>query len=441
MMSLITFPQLSGNHLSAWRHPQSWTNTVMDLDKYLEIAEMAERAKFDLIFLADGNSVPLMGNPEMFAATTPQAVPAVFEPTTLLSALAMVTKDIGLVATATTTYEAPYMIARKFGSLDHLSRGRAGWNIVTTAWPADSLNFGYEDHLAKDVRYERASEFVDVVKGLWDSWAEDAFVEDKATGRYLDPERVHTLDHKGKYLSVKGPLNMKRLPQGYPVLFSAGQSEDGRELAASVSDCNFVAVNSKAHAQALTADIKGRMHRYGRTPDMLKIFPALNLYIAPTRDEAQEMYDQLNEMILPSFGVASLSQFVGIDLSQYPIDGPMPPIEFDALGVEGTRKAIKDLVESEDLTIRQAYKRILGYANQVVIGNPTDAADVMEDWYLSGACDGFMLNGPSLPVGFRNIAELVVPELQRRGLFRTEYTGKTLRENMGLPTPANQFFS
>jgi len=412
----------------------------MDFDKFVEIVQRAERAKFDLVFFADGNSVPLIDDPETFAATTPQGVPVLFEPTTLLAALAMVTKNIGLVATATTTYDEPYLIARRFGSLNHLSRGRAGWNIVTTAWPADAKNFGDEDHLAKNLRYERAGEFVDVVKGLWDSWADDAFVEDKVSGRYLDPTRVHTLNHVGKYLSVKGPLNMKRPPQGCPVLFSAGQSEDGRELAARVSDCNFVTVSKKEEALTLMSDIKGRMPKYGRTPDMLKIIPALSLYVAPTRSEAEDIYDELNEMIMPSYGVASLSQFVGIDLSQYPLDGPMPQIKFDALGEEGTRKTVADLIERDNLTIRQAYKRILGYANQVVVGNPTDAADVMEDWYRSGACDGFMLNGPYLPGGLINIFDLVVPELQRRGLFRTEYTGKTLRENMGLPTPANQFF-
>jgi len=441
MMHLITMPWAIGAHLGGWRHPDAWDHTVMDFNKVLEVTRMAERAKFDCVFFADGNGVRQMDRPDLFAAMTPSDRPVSWEPVTLLTALSQHTDRIGLVATAVTTYEEPYLVSRKFASLDHLSEGRAGWNVVTGSQPGDSVNFGKPEHPAKDVRYARAEEFVQVCKGLWDSWADDAFPQDKSTGRYLDPTRVHTLNFKGEHLDVQGPLNITRPPQGYPVLFTAGLSEGGRELAAKHMDAMFCTVNGKEAGIKLLADIKGRMAKYGRSQDELKIMPGLSVYVAETHDGAHEMYDTLNKLISPALGIEYLSKFMNLDLRQYPIDGPMPAVEGDLNGINAHRMSINEMAQREGLTIRQTYERVVpSHGHPVVIGDVKEVADVFEDWYASRACDGFMLNGPYQPGGFRNICELLVPELQRRGLFRTEYEGNTLRDIMGLQTPKNQFW-
>jgi len=441
MMHLITMPVLTGGHLGGWRYPDAWTDTVMNFQKVLEYAKMCERAKFDLIFFADGHSVRHMDKPELFSALTPSDRPAGFEPVTLLTAIAQHTSRIGLVATANTTYEEPYLVARKFGSLDHLSRGRGGWNVVTGSTPGDSVNFGMPEHPPKTERYERAEEFVEICKGLWDSWADDAFPQDKTTGRYLDPTRVHTLNYKGKHLTVQGPLNMLRPPQGYPLLLSAGASDGGRELAAKHIDAMFATMNDKQQGIDMMNNIKGRMGKYGRRPDELKILPGTSVYVAETRDQAKEMYDQLNSLITPSLGIEFLQKFVKMDLSKYPLDGPMPEIVGEVNGVNAHRKSIGEMAKRENLTIRQTYERVVpSYGNASHIGNVKDVADSLEDWYTSGACDGFMIDGPYMPGGFEKIVDLLVPELQRRGLFRKEYEGNTLRDIMGLPTPRNQFW-
>jgi FMN-dependent oxidoreductase (nitrilotriacetate monooxygenase family) len=418
MMNLMTGLLGLGGHLGGWRHRDAWTDNVMNLDHAIETARTAERGKFDLLFLADGNAVRQMDKPALFAANSPSDRPAVFEPVTLLAAIAQYTRHIGLLATATTTYDEPYLVARRFASLDHLSKGRACWNIVTTSYPDDALNFSRTEHVARGLRYERAREFVQVAKGLWDSWADDAFIQDRATGRFLDPTRVHVLNHQGKHFQVKGPLNVARCPQGYPLLFSAGQSEEGRELAAQHADCLFAVTNTKAAGQAFYADIKGRLDKYGRRPDALRILPGAAAFVGHSEAEADELYEELQALIAPELGVPYLSKLVEMDLSPFPIDGKLP-----------------------DLTIRQTYERVLPSMGHVVFkGDAKQVADQMEDWYTSNACDGFNITMPVMPRSLNDFVTLVIPELQRRGLFRTEYEGETLREVMGLPVPVNPNF-
>jgi FMN-dependent oxidoreductase (nitrilotriacetate monooxygenase family) len=430
-----------GMHLGGWRHQEAWSDQVMNLDHAIELAKMAEAGLFDLLFLADGNAVRQMDKPALFAANSPSDRPAVFEPLTLLTAVSQHTHSIGLLATATTTYDEPYALARRFASLDHLSKGRACWNIVTTSYPDDALNFSRTQHVAKDVRYERAREFVAVTKGLWDSWADDAFVQDKATGQFLDPTRVRVLDHVGKHFQVKGPLNVARMPQGYPVLFLAGQSDEGRDLAAQHADCVFAVADTKAGAQAFYADVKGRMERYGRDPDDLRILPGAGVYVGRTAAEADDFFEELQALIAPSLGVPYLSKLVEMNLAGYPLDGPMPDLSGPTLGIASFRKSIAEMAARDNLTIRQTYQRVLPSMGHVVFkGNGKDVADQIEDWFTSRAADGFNVSMPVLPRCLKMFTELVIPELQRRGLFRTAYQGRTLRERMGLPTPANPYF-
>ena len=442
MLNLMTGLLGLGGHLGGWRHRDAWSDQVMNLDHAIELAQTAERGKFDLLFLADGNAVRQMDKPALFAANSPSDRPAVFEPITLLTAVSQHTNCIGLLATATTTYDEPYSLARRFASLDHLSKGRACWNIVTTSYPEDSLNFSRTEHVAKDVRYDRAREFVSVAKGLWDSWAEDAFVQNKATGQFLDPTRVRVLDHAGKHFQVKGPLNVARMPQGYPVLFMAGQSEDGRELAAQHADCVFAVTNTKAAGQAFYADLKGRLGRYGRSPDSLRILPGAAVYVGRSAAEADELFEELQALIAPSLGVPYLSKLVEMNLSGYPLDGPLPDLSSETLGIAAFRKTIAEMAVRDNLTIRQTYERVLPSMGHVTFtGTAKDVADQMEDWYTSKAADGFNVTMPVLPRCLNDFVSLVIPELQRRGLFRTEYQGRTLRERMGLPTPENPYFT
>ncbi|MBR0645341.1 LLM class flavin-dependent oxidoreductase [Roseomonas hellenica] len=439
MMNLMTSLIGLGSHLAGWRHPDAWSHTSMNLDHAIQIAKLAERGKFDLLFLADGNAVRQMDKPELFAANSRSDRPAVFEPLTLLAALSQHTSHIGLFATATTTYDEPYLLARRFASLDHLSKGRACWNIVTGSYAGDSVNFGRAEHVPRGERYARAREFVQVCMGLWDSWAEDAFIEDKATGRYLDPGKVQRLDHEGRFFSVQGPLNVARPPQGYPLLFTAGQSEEGREMAAELAEGLFSVCTTKQEAQEFYADIKARMAKYGRAPDALRILPGCTIYVGRSEAEAEELYEELQALIVPSLGVAYLSKFCEADLSGYPLDGPLPDLSAEVAGVASYRQAIAEMARRDVLTIRQTYQRVVPSLGHVLFkGNPIQIADQMEDWYRGKACDGFNIDMPVLPRCLRDFVDLVVPELQRRGLFRTEYAGGTLRETMGLARPARR---
>jgi N-acetyl-S-(2-succino)cysteine monooxygenase len=441
MLRLITGLHAVGNHPAGWRHPNAWTDTVMNLEHGIHVAKTAERGLFDMLFISDGNGVPSMDEPEMLEANCITVKPAVFEPVTFLSALAMHTAQIGLLATATTTYEEPYTLARKFASLDHLSKGRACWNVVTSSNPLDSLNFGKDEHLARYDRYERAQEFIDVCKGLWDSWAEDAFLQDKASGRYLDISRVHTLDHQGKHFKIKGPLNAARPPQGYPVLFSAGQSEPGRELAASMADCMFCATPTKELALAFYGDMKARAQQHGRDASELRVFPGAVIYAAETQAEAEDSFAEMQALITPSVGVLNLSHYVDMDLTGYAPDDLFPPLTEDGVGGSSRRYAIAAVAYAEKLTIRQTYERFLpSFGHVVMIGDARTIADEIEDWYASGACDGFNVHVGYQPDGLDRFVDHVVPELQRRGIYKKEYGPGTLREKLGLTVPANPFF-
>jgi FMN-dependent oxidoreductase (nitrilotriacetate monooxygenase family) len=429
-----------GSHLGGWRHPDAWPTTAMHLGAMIETAKLAERGKLDLIFLADGNGVRQMDKPALFAANSPSDRPVVFEPVTLYAALSQHTRHIGFVATATTTYEEPFAIARKIASLDHLSGGRAAWNLVTTSYAEDALNFSHSEHVGRDTRYDRARESLDVVRSLWDSWAEDAFVQDKSTGQYLDPSKVRLTNHKGTHFSVKGPLNVARSPQGQPVVFSAGQSEAGMDLAAYGSEALFGSASSKADAQRVYADIKGRMAKYGRAPDELRILPGISVFVGRTAAEADELYESLQSLISPALGVPYLSKIVGFDLSHHPLDGPMPQNPAEQVGGTAIGRSVLAMAQREGLTLRQTYERILpSMGGNMVKGDASHVADVFEDWYASKACDGFVLSMPVMPRALRDFVDLVIPELQRRGLFRTEYAGTTLRENMGLVRPPDPF--
>lgn len=435
-LSLGAFLMETGHHIAAWRHPDAHAAGGLDFAHYAELAQTAERAKFDAIFFADSVSVRDTHVPSLSRTARADH----FEPITLLSALSVVTKHIGLIATVSTSFNEPYNVARKFASLDYLSGGRSGWNLVTSSTETEAHNFSLDKHLDHAVRYERAKEFYDVVSGLWDSWEDDAFIRDKASGIYFDPAKLHTLDYRGKHFKVRGPLNVARSPQGWPVVVQAGASEAGRELAAQTAEVIFVAHQTLDEAKQFYRDVKGRLARYGRRPEHLKIMPGIFPVIGHTQEEAQEKFDALQALIHPSVGLQLLSNMSGgLDLSQYPVDGPVPDLP-ETNGGKSRQRLLLDLARRDNLTIRDLYLRIAGArGHQQVIGTPQSIADQLQQWYEEEAADGFNIMSPWLPGGLNEFVQSVVPELQRRGLFRTEYTGRTLREHLGLPRPANRF--
>ena len=409
------------------------------MEHYARSAVAAERGKCDLIFFADGIGIRERDIPRGSLVRIGYEI-VELEPMTLLPALAMVTRHIGLVTTASTTYNEPYNIARKFATLDWISKGRAGWNVVTSWSDAEALNFGREQQLNYDTRYERAAEFVDVVRGLWDSWESDAFLFDKQNGLFYDETKLHVLAHKGRHFSVRGPLNVARPPQGHPIVVQAGASEQGRELAAATADVVYAMHSEKSAAQAFYADIKNRMTKYQRAPEALKVLPALRPVVGRTRVEARAKFDALQTLLDPLVGLNRLNSSFG-DLSGYPLDGPVP---IDVLGPSAIRslsQQLRERVKRETPTIRQLYEQVCGMGAFCLLGTPQEIVDVMEDWFESRACDGFNITPTHLPAGCEDFADLITPELQRRGLFRKEYEGKTLRENLGLKPATNRFTS
>jgi N-acetyl-S-(2-succino)cysteine monooxygenase len=420
-----------GYHAGGWRHPDVPSGGAMDIQYYARVAQAAERGKFDMVFLADGVALRQRDEPPGSLCRSNQNVE--LEPLTMLSALAMVTSHIGLVATASTTYNEPYHIARKFASLDHISGGRAGWNIVTSWSEAEARNFNREAHLEYDVRYERAAEFVEVVKGLWNSWDVDAFAHDKASGLFYHPDKMHLLNHHGAHFSVRGPLTVARCPQGTPVLVQAGASEQGQEIAAASADVVFTAQLALADAVAYYASVKSRLARHGRAEDDLKIMPGLLPIVGRTEAEARAKHQQLQDLIHPLVGLAHIYGPMG-DLSEYPVDGPVPEPKDPEMRSRAT--LMLDMARRENLTIRQLYlKMSTGRGHQTVIGTPAQIVDVMQQWVESRAADGFNIIPSHLPNGIDDFVELVVPELRRRGMFRHEYEGRTLRENLGVRVP------
>ncbi|WP_122571449.1 LLM class flavin-dependent oxidoreductase [Pseudomonas viridiflava] len=433
-MKLGAFLMATGHHVAAWRHPDVPADAGLDFKHYRHLAQVAEAAKFDALFVADSVAAATGDIASRMARSDH------FEPLTLLSALSAVTDHIGLIATATTTYNEPYHVARKFASLDHLSGGRAGWNLVTSDAAAEAQNFGRSEHVGHAERYSRAREFHEVVTGLWNSWADDAFTRDKASGQYYDPARVQELNHQGEHFSVKGPLNVARSPQGQPVVVQAGSSEVGRDLAAQTAEVVFTAQTSLASAQAFYADIKGRLAAYGRNADSLKIMPGVLIVVAESEALAREKFESFQDLVEPEVGVALLGRMLGnFDLSGYPLDGPLPALPLTDSGQRSRQKLLTELAEREHLNLTQLGRRIAGgRGHYSLIGTPEQVADELQTWFEQGAADGFNVLVPHLPGGLEDVARLLVPELQRRGLFRTDYEGTTLRQNLGLQRPVNR---
>ncbi|WP_321935988.1 LLM class flavin-dependent oxidoreductase [Paraburkholderia sp. J8-2] len=422
-------------HTGAWRHPGAWPDANFNLTHLRRCIQTLERARFDAFFMADHLAVLNMPIESLKRSHTVTS----FEPLTLLSALAMVTERIGLVATASTTFEAPYHVARRFASLDHLSGGRAGWNLVTTSNPDAALNFGLDEHVEHDARYHRAREFFDVVTDLWDSWADDAFVRDAESGLYFDPQKLHVLGHKGEHFSVRGPLNIARPVQGWPVVVQAGSSEAGRQLAAETAEAVFTAQSSLDAAKRFYADVKGRLDALGRQRDHLKILPGAFVVVGDSLEQAREKRERLDSFVHYDSGIASLSIALGHDVSGLEPDGPLPEIP-ESNASRTSRQRVIEMAQTEGLTVRQLAQRVGGYSGLQMTGTPEMIADEMEQWLVEEGSDGFNVMFPYLPDGLDDFAQKVVPELQRRGIFRREYEGTTLRDHLGLPRPDNRFF-
>ncbi|HEY8335554.1 MAG TPA: LLM class flavin-dependent oxidoreductase [Tardiphaga sp.] len=422
-------------HTGAWRYPGAIPDANFNFPALKQMVRKLEAGKFDAFFMADHLAVLNMPIEALKRSHTVTS----FEPFTLLSALAAVTDHIGLVATGSTTFDEPYHVARRFASLDHISGGRAGWNIVTTSNPDAALNFGLDDHMEHAERYKRAREFYDVVTGLWDSFADDAFPRDVASGMYMDPDKMHVLDHKGKYFKVRGPLNIARPVQGWPVIVQAGASEDGKQLAAETAEAVFTGGGAIGDAQKLYADIKGRMDRLGRNRDHLKILPGAFVVVGDSVEEAREKRALLDSKVHYANAIASLSISLGTDASGFDPDGPLPEVPETNASKSGRQRVI-DLAARENLTVRQLAQRLGGYGGSAFVGTPTTIADQMQEWLETEASDGFNVMFPHLPEGLNDFVDRVIPELQRRGIFRTQYEGTTLRENLGLPRPENRFF-
>lgn len=422
-------------HTGAWRYPGALPDANFNFPALKRFIQKLEQGKFDAFFMADHLAVLNMPINALKRSHTVTS----FEPFTLLCALASVTEHIGLVATASTTYDQPYHIARRFASLDHISGGRAGWNIVTTANPDAALNFGLEEEVEHDERYRRAREFYDVVTGLWDSFADDAFIRDVEAGIYFDPAKLHVLDHKGKYLSVRGPLNIARPVQGWPLIVQAGASEAGRQLAAETAEAVFAPAGNLEAGKALFADIKGRARAIGRDPDSIKILPGALVIVGETVAEAHAKRFHLDSLVHYDSGIATLNGALGYDVSGFDPDGHLPEIPPTNAG-HSSRERVIALAQHENLTIRQLAQRIGSYGGLAFVGTPQSIADEMEQWLTEEGSDGFNIMFPFLPEGLNDFVDKVVPELQQRGIFRKEYEGKTLRENLGLTRPANRFF-
>ncbi|GIE30623.1 monooxygenase [Actinoplanes italicus] len=432
-LHLNAFLMSVGHHEASWRLPESDPHASWNVKHFQELARIAERGKLDSIFFAD--SPVLQGDPGRRPAGK-------LEPTVLLTALAAVTEHIGLIATASTSYNEPYNLARRFASVDHVSGGRAGWNIVTTAGADAARNFGLDDVPLHADRYERAAEFVEVATKLWDSWADDAVLADKEAGVHADAAKVRAINHRGRYFRVDGPLNVPRSPQGYPLLVQAGSSEDGRQFAARFAEAVFTAQQTLGEAQDFYRDLKQRAAALGRDPDGVKILPGIVPVIGDTVGEARELDAELERLISPEYAKRQLAERFNLDPDDLDLDGPLPadlPTEDEIEGAKSRYTLIVDLARRENLTVRQLIGRLGGgRGHRTFAGTPVQVADTIEEWFGSGAADGFNIMPAVLPSGLVAFVEKVVPILRERGLFRAEYTGTTLREHYGLPRPANR---
>ncbi len=434
-LHLGAFMRPVGIHTAWWRAPGADPEANFSLPHMVRFIQTLERACFDAFFMADHLGVL---NMEMNALRRSATVTS-FEPFTLLSALSMVTERIGLVATASTTFDAPFHVARRFASLDHISAGRAGWNIVTTANPDNARNFGLAEHVAHDARYTRAREFYDVVTGLWDSWADDAWLRDQASGVFFDPDGMHVLDHAGPTLTVRGPLNVARPPQGWPVIVQAGASDAGRQLAAETAEVIFASATTVADGRAFYADVKRRMRAVGRDEDALKILPACLVVVGETDAEADEKKRVLDSLVHEESGLPNLSMRLGVDASSFDLDGPLPALPPSNASRSGQESLVR-LAREKNLTVRQLARHVGAYGGLQMVGSAATIADRMEEWLETEASDGFNVMFHTVPAGLDEFCTLVVPERPRRGPPRRRYEGRTLRDHLGLARPANRFF-
>jgi N-acetyl-S-(2-succino)cysteine monooxygenase len=434
-MKLGLFIRPCGHHIASWRHPNAHADAGSNFQRFVEMAKTAEAGLLDMLFSADTNSAWTAEGHAM----NRQHYVAWIEPYTLLSALSGFTRNIGLACTASTSFDQPFSTARRFASLDLVSGGRGAWNVVTSGNETEAQNFSQDKHLPKTERYKRAREYVQVVKGLWDSWDEDSFPRDRESGVFFKWDKMHTLDHNGEYFRVRGPLNVPRSPQGQPVIIQAGASEEGRELAAETAEVIFAASAELSKAQEFYKDVKGRMARFGREPDDVKILPGMSVFVAPTLQEAKDKHDYLQSLIHPDVGLGLLSRRIGYDVTKLPPDEPLPELpKNDTIGSRSDMMV--EIARRDKLTLRQLYQLFATARGHFsLVGTPKMVVDAMEEWFVNGGCDGFNVLCPTFPDGLNDFVSLVIPELQRRGLFRTRYEGTTLRENLGLERPPSRY--
>lgn len=431
MMSLGAFVHETGQHVAAWRHPDAYTGSGTSFREMAAVARTAERGLFDLFFLADSAAVVIEAQ-----AGGRLAKAVKFEPITVLAALAAITTHIGLVGTVSSTFHDPYILARQFGSLDQISGGRAGWNLVTSNNEAEALNHSLDRHPLHADRYDRAVEFAELVKGLWDSWDDDAFPRDKDSGVFFHPHKVRALNHAGEHFSVRGPLNIARSPQGRPVLIQAGASDTGRDVAARTAEVVFTAQTTLEQAQEFYGDVTARLAKFGREPQDIRILPGLYPVVGRSQAEAEASFAQLQSLILPEVGLAVLSNTIGVpDLARYDLDGPVPDMAVTN-GPRSRQALLLDAARRDNLTLRELCLLNAGPRGHLItIGTPAQIVDVMEHWFRNGAADGFNVMPAWLPGSLDDFVDLVVPELQHRGLYRTAYSGTTLRQHLGLTRP------
>ena len=425
----------AGAHGGGWRMPEAYPGGGIDIRFWKDMARKAEAAKFHFMFWADGIAVRSDAKNEEELSYDSRI--DVFEPLTLLAALSAVTERMGYIATASTTYNEPYNMARKFASLDYVTEGRVGWNVVTSWSEQEALNFGRDSHMEHSSRYRRAEEYMDVVFGLWDSWEDDAFIRNKATGQYFDPRKLHILHHKGEHFKVRGPLNVARPIQGYPVIAQAGSSGPGQDLAARTAELIYTMQKSREDAVAFYSSVKGRFAKFGRSPEAALVMPGMMPILGRTMQEARDRHEQLLDLIPPQLGLAALASSFG-DLSKYPLDAPLPPMLADSNAVKSGHVKLAKFLEGKSMTIRELLRaRSAASGHHVIVGTPERIADEMEDWFVNYGCDGFNILPPFYPQPVEEVFELLIPELQRRGLFHLDYEGRTLRENLGLARPAH----
>ena len=420
-MHLAVFVLGTGNHSAGWRHDGAFdSNCVWPVLE--SIAKTAERGKFDLFFVSDGLTADANDQPSFVTR---------FEPTTLLGAVSLVTRHVGLGATVSTSFSQPFHVARVFASLDHLSGGRAAWNVVTTTNEKAALNFSHEP-IPHDLRYEIASEFVDVVRGLWDCWDDGAVIADRKSGQYLDKSKLRPLNHKGRFFSVQGPVNIQRSPQGQPVIIHAGGSPPGQELAARVADVVFTVVAEPSSAKRSYDELKARVAKHGRDPNDVKILAGVMPIVGRTDAEAKAQLDLLQSWITDTSAIPLVSQRLGHDISGYPLDGPVPDFPQTERG-QTFSKTLLELARRENMTLRDLYNLIAAaHGHWVIYGTPDRIADILEEWFLEGRADGYIVMPPFFPGAFDDFVDLVVPELQQRGLFRREYSGTSLLDHLGI---------